>query len=234
MKILVAMTQRMVPAVATRGRLITMALVGVLGIVIGALLRRADASREELDEFVALFGFTIFVPLVALVIATATLGSLREDKTLVYLWLRPIGRWMIAAAAIIAGLVLLIPLTLIPMGAIGAISGEPSSIVGALAGSIVGLVAYLFIFTMLGLFTQRALAWGLLYVLVWEGLVAGFSRGAGQLAIRTYARAAMTHVSGSPILEDPPAGLTVVVVSVAVALASFMLTTWRLDTMTVD
>jgi len=234
MKAIVAMTQRMIPAVATRGRLISMALVGVVGIAIGVVLQRADVDVTDLDLYVAAFGFTIFVPLVALVISTATLGSLREDKTLIYFWLRPIGRWKIAVAAIVAGLLLLLPLILIPMGVLGAITGETDSIVGALAGSAVGLVAYLFVFTMLGLFTQRALAWGLLYVLVWEGLVAGFSDGAGQLAIRTYANAAMTHISGTEIAADPPGGLTVLIVTVVVALASFFVTSWRLDNMTVD
>lgn len=234
MNAIFAMTKRMIPAIATRGRLITMALVGVVGIAIGVLLRRADLSVADLDQYVASFGFTIFVPLVALVIATATLGSLREEKTLIYLWLRPIGRWMIAAAAILAGLVVLLPLTLIPMGVIGAITGETDSILGALGGSLVGLVSYLFVFTMLGLFTQRALAWGLLYVLVWEGIVAGFSDGAGQLAIRTYARAAMSHISGTEVIADPPAGSTVLIVTVAVAVVSFLVTNWRLNTMTVD
>lgn len=234
MKIIIAMTRRMIPAIATRGRILSMAVVGVIGIAIGVLLRRADLEVADLDQYVASFGFTIFVPLVALVIATATLGSLREDKTLIYLWLRPIGRWTIAAAAILAGLVVLVPLILIPMGVIGAITGETDSIIGALGGSLVGLVSYLFVFTMLGLFTQRALAWGLLYVLVWEGIVAGFSEGAGQLAIRTYARAAMSHISGTEVIVDPPAGSTVVIVTVVVAAVAFLTTTWRLNTMTVD
>ncbi len=234
MSAIIAMTKRMIPAVATRGRLLTMALVGGIGIAIGIVLRRADLAVADLDQFVASFGFTIFVPLVALVISTATLGSLREDKTLIYLWLRPIGRWMIAAAAILAGVVVLLPLILIPMGVIGAITGETDSIVGALGGSLVGLVSYLFVFTMLGLFTQRALAWGLLYVLVWEGIIAGFSQGAGQLAIRTYARAAMSHLSGTEVIVDPPAGSTVIIVTVGVAAVSFLATTWRLNSMTVD
>ena len=234
MMAIVAMTQRMIPAIATRGRIFAMTLVGIIGIVIGILLRRADVEPVDLDQFVASFGFTIFVPLVALVIATSTLGTLREEKTLIYLWLRPIGRWKITAAAIAAGLVLLVPLILIPMGIIGAIPGETDSIFGALAGAGVGLVGYLFVFTMLGLFTNRALAWGLLYVLVWEGLVAGFSDGASQLAIRTYARGAMSHIADTPIIENPPGGVTIIIVTLVVALVSFGITTWRLNSMTVD
>ena len=38
-------------------------------------------------------GFTMVVPIVALVFATAAFGDLKEDSTLVYLWLRPMDRW---------------------------------------------------------------------------------------------------------------------------------------------
>ena len=234
MSAIAAMTQRMIPAIATRGRIVAMIAVGLVGIFIGVLLRRADVDAVDLDQFVASFGFTIFVPLVALVISTSTLGTLREEKTLIYLWLRPIGRWKITASAIAAGLLLLVPLILIPMGIIGAIPGETDSIFGALAGATVGLVGYLFVFTMLGLFTNRALAWGLLYVLVWEGLIAGFSDGARQLAIRTYARGAMSRIADTPVIDDPPAGSTIIIVTAAVALVSFAITTWRLNNMTVD
>jgi len=234
MTAITAMTQRMIPAIATRGRLLSMAAVGIFGIGVGVILQRSDISLDDMNQYVASFGFAIFVPLVALVIATATLGTLIEEKTLVYFWLRPIGRWKISAAAMLAGLVVLIPLILVPMGVIGAISGEADSVIGALAGAGVGLVAYLSVFTMLGLFTQRALIWGLVYVLVWEGLIAGFSQGAQRLAIRTYARGAMSRISGTDVITDPPTSGLIVIVTIAVALMCFAITTWRLNTMTVD
>jgi len=234
MNIILAMTKRIVPAIATKGRIIAMLLVAAAGMAIGILLRREDVTTSDLTEFVSAFGLALFVPLVALVISTASLGALVEDKTLLYFWLRPIGRVKIALAALLAGLIVLVPLILIPMGALGAIAGS-SAITGALAGAGVGLVAYTSIFTMLGLFTQRALAWGLLYVLIWEGLIAGFSRGAGRLAIRTYANGAMSHVADQPLLlADPPAMSTIIIVTLSIAVACLGITTLRLNTMTVD
>ncbi len=235
MNTIVAMTRRIIPAVATRGRIIAMLVIGAAGIVIGVVLRRADATATDMTEFAALFGLTIFVPLVALVISTASLGSLVEDKTLVYFWLRPLGRWQISAASLLAGFAVLIPLILIPMGILGFVTGDADALQGILAGSLVGLIAYTSVFTMLGLFTQRALAWGLLYVLLWEGLVAGFSRSAGWLAIRTYTDGALSRVSGSAgSIVDPPQSATILIVTAAVAATCFLVTTWRLNTMTVD
>ncbi len=235
MNAIAAMTRRIIPAVATRGRIIAMLLIGAAGIAIGVVLRRADATTTDMTEFAALFGLTIFVPLVALVISTASLGSLVEDKTLVYFWLRPLGRWQISTASLLAGLAVLLPLILVPMGILGIVTGDTDALQGILAGSLVGLVAYTSVFTMLGLFTQRALAWGLLYVLLWEGLVAGFSRSAGWLAIRTYTDGALSRVGGSAgSIVDPPQGATILIVTGAIVVMSFVVTTWRLNTMTVD
>lgn len=228
-----AMVKRMIPAVATKGRLIAMSVVALFGIAISLLLRTSDVASDDTAIFVGVFGFTIFVPLVSLVVSTATLGSLIEDQTLVYFWLRPFGRWKIAVAAIVAGLIVLLPLVLIPMGILGAIAGG-DAVLGALAGALVGMLAYLFVFTMAGLFTQRALAWGLLYVLVWEGIIAGFSRGAGRLAIRSYANSAMSRITDLEIVNDPSSTGAIVIMSVGVAAVCFAITTWRLNTMTVD
>ena len=49
MKIISAMTRRMIPAIATRGRILSMAVFGVIGIAIGVLLRRADLEVADLD-----------------------------------------------------------------------------------------------------------------------------------------------------------------------------------------
>ena len=42
------------------------------------------------------------LPVVALVFAGAAIGDLRDDKTLVYLWLRPMDRWPIVVGAALA------------------------------------------------------------------------------------------------------------------------------------
>lgn len=229
------MTSRMVRAIASPGRLIAMAAVGSIGILIGVIVERSDPGPEFGIDFLSNFGLLIYVPLVVLVISTATLGTLVEEKTLVYFWLRPIGRWQIAAAALVAGLIVLLPLILIPMGILAAVVGDGGDIAGILAASVIGIAGYTSVFTFLGLVTQRALAWGLGYILVWEGFAAGLSRSAGWLALRTYTTSALGRVTDSlqPI-ADPATMATVVVVTVGLVLAGFGLTTWRLNAADVD
>lgn len=231
----VGMTSRMIRSIASPGRLIAMAAVGLIGIIIGLVVDRSDPGPEFALDFLSNFGLLIYVPLVVLVISTATLGTLVEEKTLVYFWLRPIGRWQIAAAALVSGLIVLLPLILIPMGILGAVVGDGQDIAGILTASLVGIAGYASVFTFLGLLTQRALAWGLGYILVWEGFAAGLSRSAGWLALRTYTTSTLGRVTDSlqPI-GDPASMATVIVVTVGLVLAGFGLTTWRLNAADVD
>ena len=225
------MTKRMVRSIATPGRLIAMSTVGIIGIIIGVVVDRSDPGPEFAVDFLSRFGLIIYVPLVVLVISTATLGTLVEEKTLVYFWMRPIGRWQITAAALLAGLVVLVPLILVPLGVLAAVVGDGNDVSGIIVSSLVGIMGYTSLFTLLGLVTQRALAWGLGYILVWEGFVAGLSRSAGWLALRTYTTSALSRIADSagPI-ADPAAGSTIAIVTVGVFVCGALLTTWRLNT----
>lgn len=231
----IGMTRRMLRSVATPGRLLAMSIVGIIGIVIGAVVERSDPGPSFAVDFLSNFGLLIFVPLVVLVISTATLGSLVEEKTLVYFWLRPIGRWQIAAAALIAGLIVLLPLILIPMGVLAAVVGDSTDVTGMLVAAAVGIAGYLSLFTLLGLLTQRGLAWGLGYILVWEGFIAGLSRSAGWLALRTYTTSTLSQITDStgPI-SDPASATTIAVVTIGVVIVGTQLTIWRLNTADVD
>lgn len=235
MSAFIGMTTRMLRAIASPGRVIAMSTVGLIGIIIGIVVERSDPGPMFATDFLSQFGLIIYVPLVVLVISTATLGTLVEEKTLVYFWMRPIGRWQIAVAALAAGLLVLLPLILIPMGILAAIVGDSTDVTGMLVASLVGIAGYTAVFTFLGLITQRALAWGLGYILVWEGFVAGLSRSAGWLALRTYTTSALSRITDSigPI-PDPASSTTVAVVTVGILLVSLLLTTWRLNAADVD
>ena len=74
-------------------------------------------------------GFTLLVPIVALVFAAAAFGDAREDGTLVYLWLRPMDRWPVVVGAWLAAITVSLPITVVPLAisAVLADRGAPSS-----------------------------------------------------------------------------------------------------------
>ena len=84
-----------------RRRMVLMVLLAGLPVLVGLLIRlgggRADAP-EILDTLV----IRTVLPLIALVVGTAAIGSEVEDGTLVYLLVKPIDRWRVALAKLLS------------------------------------------------------------------------------------------------------------------------------------
>jgi ABC-2 type transport system permease protein len=216
----------------SRGRVAALLLVGAVVSAVAVAVGAADATSDPTETGVRLIsdlGFTTLVPIVALVFATAALGDLREDGTLVYLWLRPVDRWPVVVGAWLAALTASLPLTLIPLTLSSAVVGSGAGLVGAtLLAGVVGVVAYSAVFVLAGLLLKNAIVWGLGYVLIWEGIVAAFGSFAAKLAIRGYTRSILTAITDVD-LDLGDLSLTVGVVmpllaaGVALALASIRL-----------
>ena len=89
----------------TRRRSVLMLLLALSPILVALLIRIAgrppDPARLELNVLDGLVVRTI-LPLVALVFGTAAIGSELEDGTAVYLLVKPIPRWLIVAAKLLA------------------------------------------------------------------------------------------------------------------------------------
>ena len=210
-------------SVASRGRVVALGALSALGIVVAALI---DADARGAARFVDGFGLVVVVPLTTLVFASAALGDIIDDGTMVYLWLRPVRRWKIVVAAALATITVVIPVVVVPVMVAAALTGTGTDlVVGAGVASLLGTVAYAGIFVMLGIRVRRALLWGLLYVFIWEGFVARAGDTANRLAIRAYTRSVLSDIalSGARPLRQatisPAFAYTVPLAVCAVALA---------------
>ena len=67
--------------------------------------------------------------MVSLVFASAALGDVAEDGTLVYLWLRPYPRWQLAVAAFAASVTVVVPVAVLPLVIAAALTGEGGRLV---------------------------------------------------------------------------------------------------------
>ena len=178
----------------TKGRLIGIAIVGVLPIFLGWVI--GAQSNDPLEAgvgFVSYMGLSILVPIVALIFASASLGDTREDGTLVYLWLRPISRLSVSTGAWAASVTIALPLTVIPMAVSALLLDAGKSVVTAtIITSILAVVAYSGLFVTLGLIVKNPVLWGLAYIFIWEAIVASFAKPAAALAVSGYSRAIIT------------------------------------------
>jgi ABC-2 type transport system permease protein len=220
----------------TKGRAAALGVVGVLGIVIAVALGRGIESFRLQDvsyNFVGGYGLGLLVPLTALVFAAAALGDPAEDGTLVYLWHRPVPRVQIVAAALAAAFAIAVPFAVVPTVVAAAATGAGGSLVtGAAAASMLATVAYSSIFLCLGLVVRRALAWGLAYVLIWEGFVARSSTGPARLSVLVYARSLLADVAGHApprLASSLPFAIAVPLAVAAVALGLTAMFLRRID-----
>lgn len=216
-----------------RRRMLLMLLLVALPVLVGLVIRlgggRTDAA-EILDTLVV----RTVLPLVALIIGTATIGSEIEDGTAVYLLVKPVPRWRIALAklAIAAGLTaaLVVPPTLLTGFLVGGTSSESLGVtLGFAVAVLAGGIAYACAFTTLGAWTTRALVIGLAYTLIWEGVLAGLLEGTRFLSIRQATLGVAAALTGedpgvAPLAPAVAAGIIVVVV-----IGSFVLTTVALN-----
>jgi ABC-2 type transport system permease protein len=177
------------------------------------------------------------MPIVTMTVAAAAFGNELEDRTLYYLVLKPLSRVHIVLAKLVATFVLAAPVVV----ASGVVA---TALVGADAGAVftvgiallAGVAAYASIFTWAGLITPRALSYGLVYVLVWEGILSSFLTGVRYLSVRGYTLSLLHGIDAKnfEILEERVIAFPAAIVgAVGVALVFFFLAQHRLRTMDV-
>jgi ABC-2 type transport system permease protein len=218
------------------GRIAFLALLASVGLVVGLAIGVGDVF-DRLDagtNLINAFGLSLYAPVATLVLASAALSDPIDDGTMVYLWLRPMGRWKIGLGALLATWTVTLPLVLVPMVGMAVLSGGgPSLVRGTLLAGSLAVIAYGALFVLLGLWVRRALIWGLAYILLWEGFVAIAGDNAQRLAIRSYTRSLLSDATGVDLFLADIAVAASVIVPLVVAALAFALTTWRLRKMEV-
>jgi ABC-2 type transport system permease protein len=221
-----------VRSIATRVRVAGLGLLGLAAIALGLAVHvaqpfdRPNAAWTLVDSY----GLSLLIPVVALVFASASLGDLAEDGTLVYLWLRPLARWQLAVAAFAAAVTVVVPVAVVPLVIGAGVSGQGARLVGAAAvGGLLATVAYSAVFCGLGLRVRRALAWGLAFLLIWEQAVARVSHGAARASLFISARSVAAHLAGRPPPRNAVAWATGLIFPLVVTVVALVVTARSLD-----
>lgn len=211
-----------------RWRVILITLLAALPVALAVIVHFAATEDESFDEHfmdILLDAMLVagIVPLVTMALSTASFGNELEDRTLSFLTLKPIARWQIAMPKFLASIAISGPL-LISSGVAATLLGFDGSIRAAAAVGVavlVGVTAYAAIFTWAGLVTNRPLAFALIYVLLWEGVISTYIDGVNYLSVRGYTLGIMYGVNengfgalSERVIEFPAAIVGAVVVTV--------------------
>jgi ABC-2 type transport system permease protein len=215
---LVAITLR---ALLNRRRTLLLALLGVLLVgIVGLYMLSAPPPDEALEVTLTLLSdlaIGVVLPLVAVIVGTAAIGSELDDGTVVYLLARPVPRWRIVLVKLLVAWlvvsILVAPATLVA-GLIG--QDDPALAWGFAAAALVGALEYTAVFVALSLVTSRALIVGLAYVVIWEGVVAGLFGGTRPFSVRQHALAVAEALGGGDAAGIAELTLAVAIGAVAV------------------
>lgn len=234
---IVAIASVTVRALLARRRALLMVLLAAVPVLIGLVARlrgvQGDPTLRTAEALEPLAVATV-LPLVALVFGTAALGGEIEDGSAIHLLTKPVERWRIFAAKVLAAA----PVTALLAGVstllagllIGGERGTAGVTLAFTAGVLVGSVLYATVFVALSVLTTRALFLGLAYVAIWEGAVAGLFEGTRVLSVRQYVMAVVRALdpSGATRSTDALAIETALPLAIVVLVAAFWIGVRRL------
>jgi ABC-2 type transport system permease protein len=217
-----------------RKRALLFAIPAVILIVLTLALKASHPpGRPWPSHLLGTFGFSVLLPLTALIIGCSVLGAEIDDGSVIHLLATPVRRSSVILTKFAVATVLTIIFAAVPELIAALISGggytepivkisqngppifTPGTVVstsnfalGLFVGAVVGAVIYNAIFVMISAATTRAIAVGLLYVLIWEAVLANFVSGARLLSVSHYALGIANGIAHDSTLN---AGLTVAV-----------------------
>ena len=171
-----------------RRRALLFAVPAVILIALTLVLRATrPAGAPWPDHVLGDFGFSVLLPLTALIIGTGVLGAEIDDGSAIHLLATPVRRSAVVVTKFSVAAVATMLFAAVPELDAGLLAPGSGKLGFALfAGALVGSVIYSAVFVMASVLTSRAIALGLLYVLIWEGLLGNLVGGARILSIAHY------------------------------------------------
>lgn len=227
-----------VRALLSRRRAVLMLLLAAVPVLVGLLARvrgRPGDAVEQVANMLEPSVVATLLPLIALVFGTAALGAELEDGSAIHLLTKPIARWRIVVAKILAA----VPITAVLAGGatlltgmlIGGDRGAAGVTVVYTLAVLVGAVVYVTLFIALSVLTTRALIVGLVYVAVWEGMLGGLFEGTRVLSVRQYVVGIVAALDPSGVegLLAPLSPATAVVGALVVSGVAFVVAVRALE-----
>jgi len=200
--------------------LLPLVLLGLAGLIRGLAGQDPRVSVDVLQSL----GLTVVVPLVALLATTGLLAPEIDDGSISYLLAKPISRHTIVLSKLLVALGCVVAFAVVPMfvAALILYTDEPGLALAFAAGSLAGGAAYCAFFAFLSVLTRHAVVIGLLYLLVWEGLLGGLLDGVRWLSVTRWSRAITEEVSpGFDVVENLGATYAVIATLVVVVIGTY-------------
>jgi ABC-2 type transport system permease protein len=203
-----------------------------------AVLVRFLAGEDSDAASAVLYGvgLVLTVPLVALVAGTGVLAPEIDDGSIVYLLAKPVPRPVIVLGKSLVAMACVAVFAALPLVATGIFlnPSAPELGLGYGLGGLAAGAAYSALFVLLATLSRHAVVLGLVYVLIWEGLLGSLLTGVRWLSITQWGAAVTARTADDPELTVDlglpyAVGAVVVVTVVATWLAGNRLRSFTLS-----
>jgi ABC-2 type transport system permease protein len=200
-----------------------------------ALLAEAGGARpDEWAEPVLIgIGLAVLLPITALIVGTGVLGAEIDDGTVVHILAKPLPRREIVLAKLAVAWLVTAVTSAVPLFITGVIAESARLGAGLAVAAALGALAYSAFFLALSLLSRRPVLLGLLYVLLWEGLLGNFVAGTRVLSIQQYVVTVADKVAGTDLLTATLGGPVSVVMALVFAVGFTWLAIDRLRSFSV-
>jgi ABC-2 type transport system permease protein len=201
-------------------------LVGLAALVRGLAGQDQDATEHVLYGL----GLVVVVPLIALLATSGLLAAEIDDGAIAYLLAKPVSRYTIVLSKLVVALICVVAFGSVPMLVAGYVllPTESSVAVGFALAALLAGTAYCAVFAWLSVLTRHAVVFGLVYLLIWEGLLGGLLDGIRWLSVTRWSAEVVDRVASLDLVDHLPLSYALLALAVVIA-AGVWLTGRRLQ-----
>ena len=185
-----------------RRRVLLLLPLPLLLVGLALLCRAYDVNPTEWGPPVLVgLGLAVLLPVISLIVGTGVLGSEVDDGTIVHILTKPLPRRDIIVAKLGVAIGVGAVTSAVPLFVAGLLADSARLGLGLAVAAVVGACAYSAFFLLLSLLTKRPVLAGLVYILVWEGLLGRFVSGTRVLSIEQYVITIADKIAPTALLD---------------------------------
>lgn len=207
-----------VRSVLGRRRGALMALLPAVLLSLAVLVRSlVGADPDAASGTTYALGIVVLVPLLALLVTSGLVSPEIDDGSVVYLLAKPIARWRIVVSKLVVagGCTTLLGALPVLVSAF-VLGGEVGPALSFALAALLGGLGYCALFAWLSVGRRHAVVLGLVYLLIWEGLLGGLLDGVRWLSLTRWSAAVVEATSEVDLGAGVPTAYAVVALAVVV------------------
>jgi ABC-2 type transport system permease protein len=208
-------------AVLGRRRGVMLIILPLVLIALAVVVRfLAGEGTGPAKNVVGELGLGVVLPLVALIATSSVLSPEIDDGSIVYLLAKPISRHTVVISKTVVAFGCAVGFAVVPILIAGLLLApeRPQLAFAYSLGALAAGAAYTALFAWLSTLSRHCVVLGLVYVLLWEGLVGDLVAGVRWVSITRWASAIVEATSGGAYVASPDLGVVYAIAATLVLL----------------